>query len=156
MKVIRFVTEAELAVYLSGGKLMNANNHNQLGRATTSVGFCFAELTEERTPEKWLYKLMGIRPCEICLEFDTDNFKTPLTESRATYADDKDLSKTIEIREWCTTQYSLDTHPCRRIGLCANFYDIITIAALKSSSKKLITWHTFEDFKNILEGPLAE
>lgn len=117
MKVIRFMTEAEVEVFLSGGKLMSCEKHAKHNK-TTSVGFCFAEVTDVRTPDKWLRKLMGIRPCEYCIEFDTDDFKEPLTESRATYTHDTDFSKRIEVREWCTTQYSLLTHPYRRLGQC--------------------------------------
>lgn len=117
MKVIRFVTEAELQAYLIRGKLMNIHNHAQYH--STSVGFCFAELTEERDADKWLRKLMYIRPCEYCIEFDTDYFATPLTESIAQYADDTDFAhKRADFREWCTTDYSLDTHPYTRIGRC--------------------------------------
>lgn len=119
MKIIRFVSDAEKEMYLSGAKMMNGNAHGDC--KTTSVGFCFAELTKERDADKWLRKLMMNTTCEWCIEFDTEKFSFPLAESNGVYADDKDFTKTVEIREWCTTQYSLKTHPYIRIGRCPSF-----------------------------------
>lgn len=116
MKVIRFVNDVEKEMYLSGAKLLNADPH--AGNKTTSVGFCFAELTEKRDAEKWMRKLYLLTSCKWCIEFDTGNFSTPLKESKSRYSDDDDFSKKIEVREWCTTEYSLQTHPYTRIGKC--------------------------------------
>lgn len=123
MRVVRFMTRAEKDKYLAGRKMMNKTRHRDLGLRSTSIGFCFAELTAERDADKWLHKLTGIRPCEYCIEFETDDFKIPLYEGKATYADDDDFewSKTMQVREWSTTIYNLRTHPYRRIGICPSF-----------------------------------
>lgn len=124
MKVIRFVNESELDVYLSGGKLMNATQHSKY-KFSTSVGFCFAELTEVRDANKWMRKLLCNTQCDYCIEFDTDEFKEPLNESKAMYSHDNDFTKSMEFREWCTTSYSLTTHPYIRLGKC-NPTELIT------------------------------
>lgn len=127
MKVIRFVTDAEKELYLSGAKIINDNPHS--GSFTTSVGSCFAELTPERDADKWLRKLFGIRPCEWCIEFDTETFAKPLTPSVAKYSadniEDMEAGKTIPVREWCATTYSLRTHPYTRIGRCPSIEGLI-------------------------------
>lgn len=127
MEVVRFMNEGELHVYLAGGKLLNMTKHREDDMKTTSIGFCFAELTEERDADKWQRKLMGIRPCEYCVVFDTDDFKEPLVERTATYSDDVDFDKgkTIEVREWSTTNYRLDTHPYKRIGKCPSIFELL-------------------------------
>ena len=119
MKVIRFVSEMEKEIYLSGAKLINNDHH--INNKTTSVGFCFAEISEKRDAEKWMRKLYLSTACKWCIEFDTDNFSIPLNESTARYSDDEDFKKTIEVREWCSTEYSLQTHPFTRIGKCPSF-----------------------------------
>lgn len=116
MKVIRFVSDKEKQMYLSGAKLINNDHH--INNKTTSVGLCFAELSGKRDAEKWMRKLFLSTCCNWCVEFDTDNFSIPLKESMARYSDDKDFSKSMEVREWCTTEYSLQTHPYTRIGKC--------------------------------------
>lgn len=126
MEVVRFTTESELHTYLAGGKLLNATKHFKNGMVSTSIGFCFAELTESRDADKWLRKLGGIRPCEYCIEFDTDDFKVPLVESKAGYSDDNDCKKPMVVREWCTTSYQLDTHPYKRIGKCPTIFGLLT------------------------------
>lgn len=127
MEVVRFMSEVEKEAYLAGGKLMNLTNHHNSGMNSTSIGFCFAELTAERDEEKWLRKLMGFADCEYCIVFDTDDFKEPLMERTAVYADDKDFDKgkCIEVREWSTTIYQLDTHPYKRIGKCPSLPEIM-------------------------------
>ena len=127
MEVVRFMTEAEMHVYLAGGKLMNMTKHRSNGMNTTSIGFCFAELTETRDPDKWLKKLFALRPCEYCIVFDTDDFKEPLVERTAIYSDDVDFDKgkTIVVREWSTTNYRLDTHPYKRIGQCPSLFELM-------------------------------
>lgn len=131
MKVIRFMSDAEKEMYLSGAKMMNASLHSNF--RSTSVGFCFAELTEKRDADKWLRKLFFNTICEWCVEFDTDKFSTPLTESNAVYADDDDFERRIDVREWCTTQYSLSTHPYIRIGKCPRLEEL-------TFGKKNIKW----------------
>lgn len=118
MKVIRFMTECEKEMYLSGAKILNCSTHPD--NKTSSVGSCFAELTQERDADKWLKKLFLTRPCEWCVEFDTRFFTTPLNESYGTYAPDDclEFGNSQQFREWCTTEYSLYTHPCTRIGKC--------------------------------------
>lgn len=116
MKVVRFMSSAEKDMYLSGAKMLNSDPH-QLNK-TTSVGFCFAELTAKRDADKWLKKLAFSTECAWCVEFETNNFKTPLKESKAIYSDDEDFNKQMEVREWCTTEYSIKTHPYIRIGKC--------------------------------------
>lgn len=127
MKVVRFVTEAELHIYLAGGKIMNSSEHG--GKKTASVGNCFAELTDVRTPDKWLKKLFGIRPCEYCIEFDTDKFEHQLRESKSVYTGDSQYENDnmipIEVREWCTIWYSLETHPYTRIGKCPDIFGLM-------------------------------
>ena len=127
MKVVRFMTEAEKELYLSGANIINTNGH--AGQRSTSRGACFAELTPERDADKWLRKLFGIRPCEWVVEFDTAAFYEPLTESIGHYSadrmDDIDAGLTIDIREWCTTVYSLFTHPYTRIGRCPSLVGLI-------------------------------
>lgn len=124
MKVVRFMSDIEKEMYLSGAKMMNGRPHSDCRSA--SVGFCFAELTDKRDADKWLRKLLFNTKCDWCVEFDTENFKTPLNESVAVYQDDDDLTigKTLTIREWCTTTYSLHTHPYVRIGKCPVFYGL--------------------------------
>lgn len=142
MKVIRFVSASEAAVYLAGGKLMSAEQHSDNRYKTTSVGFCFAELTEVRDADKWMRKLMGLRICEYCIEFETDDFTEPLTESRAIYADDVDFEhKLIEVREWCTISYSLATHPYRRIGQCPTLYDMIMGQTIRWFNQEFVNSH---------------
>lgn len=127
MKVVRFVTEAEKELYLSGAKIINSNGH--AGQRSTSKGSCFAEITPERDADKWLRKLWGIRPCEWVVEFDTDAFTEPLAESIGHYSADRmediDAGMTIDVREWCTTIYSLRTHPYTRIGRCPSLGGLI-------------------------------
>ena len=127
MKVIRFVTEAELHVYLAGGKLLNMTKHRKHDMKTTSIGFCFAELTDTRDADKWLRKLMFTRPCEYCIEFETEDFQESLVERTATYAADIDSDKwkSIEVREWSTTSYMLATHPYKRIGKCPSLFGLM-------------------------------
>lgn len=125
MEVVRFLTECELHTYLAGGKLMNATKHVKNGMVSTSVGFCFAEVTEGRDADKWLRKLGCIRPCEYCIVFDTDDFKVPLVESKANYADDNNWQEDMVVREWCTTSYQLDTHPYKRIGKCPSICELL-------------------------------
>lgn len=128
MHLVRFVTTQELQIYLEGHKIVNCQKHSGRGMKSTSVGACFAELTPERDPDKWLRKLFFVRPCQYCIEFDSDQFAQPLNESRATYAsDDPALAGKgvkIEVREWWTTSYSLDTHPYIRIGKCPSLGDL--------------------------------
>lgn len=133
MKIIRFVTEAELHVYLAGGKLLNMTNHQKKGMKTTSIGFCFAELTDTRDADKWLRKLMLTRPCEYCIEFETDDFKTPLVERTATYSDDTDFDNGMKlvVREWSTTNYTLATHPYKRIGKCPTLFELLLGAKIE-------------------------
>lgn len=127
MIVVRFMTEAEKHSYLSGKKLINTTKHQDFGMKTTSIGFCFAELTTERDSDKWLRKLIGTRPCEYCIVFNTGDFKEHLVESVATYADDKDfdIGKTMEVREWSTNSYNIGTHPYKRIGKCPSLLEFI-------------------------------
>ena len=127
MEVIRFVTEAELQVYLAGGKLLNMTKHRKHGMKTTSLGFCFAELTDTRDADKWLRKLMVIRPCEYCIEFETEDFKESLVERTAIYSDDTDFDrgKELVVREWSTTNYTLTTHPYKRIGRCPSLLELM-------------------------------
>jgi len=127
MIVLRFMTEAEKNSYLAGQKLINVTKHQNAGLRTTSIGSCFAELTAERDADKWLRKLMGIGTCDYCIVFDTEDFKESLVESVATYADDIDFDKgkTMEVREWCTTSYSIDTHPYKHIGKCPSVIELI-------------------------------
>lgn len=122
MKVIRFVSDMEKEIYLSGAKLINIDHH--INNKTTSVGFCFAELSGKRDAEKWMRKLYLFTACEWCIEFDTDNFSVPLKESTARYSDDENFKKAIEVREWCTTEYSLQTNPYTRIGKCPSFHGL--------------------------------
>lgn len=121
------MTKAEKDAYLAGVELINMRRHQESGMKTTSIGFCFAELTVERDADKWLRKLMGTRPCEYCIVFDTNYFKEPLVESVAMYADDIDfdIGKTMEVREWSTTSYRIDTHPYKRIGRCPPIMEFI-------------------------------
>lgn len=58
MKVIRFMTGAEVEVFLSGGKLMSCEKHDKHNK-TTSVGFCFAEVTDVRTPRQVVAQVDG-------------------------------------------------------------------------------------------------
>lgn len=122
MKVVRFMSDAEKEMYLSGAKMVNATPHSDC--KSTSVGFCFAELTDVRDADKWLRKLYFNTRCEWCVEFDADRFSTPLIESKAVYAGDDDFNKTVVVREWCTTSYSLSTHPYTRIGRCPDIIGI--------------------------------
>lgn len=122
MKVIRFVSNDESEKYFSGAELYNYSTHH--GSKTTSVGFCFAEITPERDAEIWLRKLMFRTEAVWCIEFDTDKFLVPLKESKAFYADDNDLCMSVVFREWCTTEYSIDTHPYTRLGKCPSFIDL--------------------------------
>lgn len=127
MKVVRFVTEAEKELYLSGAKIINNNGH--AGQRSTSKGACFAEITPERDADQWLSKLLFIRHCEWVIEFDTDAFTEPLTESIGHYSADRmediDAGLTIDVREWCTTIYSLRTHPYTRISRCPSLGGLI-------------------------------
>lgn len=121
------MTEAEKEMYLSGAKIINSNGH--AGQRSTSKGSCFAEITPERDADKWLRKLWGIRPCEWVVEFDIDQLTAPLTESIGHYSADRmediEAGLTIDVREWCTTIYSLSTHPYTRIGRCPSFVGLI-------------------------------
>lgn len=121
------MTKKEKDAYLDGVELINATKHRDSGMKTTSIGFCFAELTDKRDADKWLRKLIGTRPCEYCIMFDTDDFKESLAEGIATYADDTyyDVGKTMEAREWSTTNYRIDTHPYKRIGRCPSIIEFI-------------------------------
>lgn len=122
MKVVRFVCDTEMEMYISGARLFNCDLHTD--NKTSSIGFCFAELTEKRDAEKWMRKLCLLTSCEWCIEFDTDKFSIPLKESIARYSDDDDFSKTIDVREWCTTDYSIKTHPYTRFGKCPSILGI--------------------------------
>lgn len=124
MRIVRFMSLCEKECYLAGGKLMNATDHAKDGMKTTSVGYCFAELARGRDADKWLRKLMFNTKAEYCIEFDTDDFSEPLTESEACYADDHDFNKIVKFREWCTISYSIKTHPYRRIGKCPSLFEI--------------------------------
>lgn len=124
MEVIRFMSEAEKELYLSGAKMFNATDHKKYNNST-SVGFCFAELTEARNPDKWNKKLAGITNCEWCVVFDMDDFKKPLNESSAVYSHDERMFEKMEVREWCTTEYSLNTHPYKRIGKCPDLFTLV-------------------------------
>lgn len=115
MLVVRFMSDAEKEMYLSGAKMMNSDTHIEY--KSTSVGFCFAEIGK-RDADKWLRKLHFIAKCDWCIEFDTKMFAVPLKKSSGRYSDDENFSKTVSIREWCTTEYSLVTHPYVRIGKC--------------------------------------
>lgn len=121
------MTKVEKDAYLAGVELINMRRHQESGMKTTSIGFCFAELTAERDADKWLRKLIGTRPCEYCIVFETNDFKEPLVESVAMYADDIDfdIGKTMEVREWSTTSYRIDKHPYKRIGRCPSIMDFI-------------------------------
>ena len=114
----RFMSEAEYEVLIAGGKLMNATDHQkEYGRKTTSVGFCF--FSED--PDKAIHWLSGIVNTEVCVTLDIDD--SLLTESTGTYRDDEkdniegmsllELMFTpapqIERKEYCMTEYSLET-----------------------------------------------
>ena len=126
MKVVRFVTESEKELYLSGANIVNSNRH--IGQRSTSIGSCFAEITPERDADKCFRKLCGICPCDWCIEFDTDT-SAPLTESIGHYSadniEDMKAGLTIDVREWCTCVYSLATHPYTRIGRCPSIFGLI-------------------------------
>lgn len=128
MKLVRFVTKKELDLYLSGARIVNRKRHAISGFKTTSVGACFAELTPERDPDKWLRKLFFNITCEYCIEFDSTQFKELLIKSQSIYsADDPEginAGKRINVREWCLTSYSIDTHPYLRIGKCPTLADL--------------------------------
>ena len=112
------MSEAEYEVLIAGGKLMNATVHNrENGQRTTSVGFCFFP----EDPVKAYHWLHGIVNMEMCVTLDID--ENLLTESTATYRDpDKDEytedmgfleamlmpCPTMEKKEYCMTEYSLD------------------------------------------------
>lgn len=129
MRLVRFVTEEELNLYLSGKPVINTNDHRKKGNNSTSVGSCFAEITKECDADKWNRKLAAIRPCEYCIEFETTRFKATLNQSHATYLGNskEDIYNLVtrRFREWCTTEYSLTTHPYTRIGKCPGFGGII-------------------------------
>lgn len=122
MRVVRFMTEVEKELYLSGARIVNGNQHN--GRRSTCMGACFAELTPARDADKWLRKLAFVRPCEWVVEFETDDFHSnQLNEGTAVYASDNPAEwgkqgTVITVREWWTVYYSLQTHPYRRLGRC--------------------------------------
>ena len=114
----RFISEAEYEVLIAGGKLMNATDHHrEKGNRTTSVGFCFFP----EDPEKAFHWLHGIVNTDMCVTLDID--ESLLTESTAIYRDpDKDEytegmgllaallmpCATMEKKEYCMTEYSLD------------------------------------------------
>lgn len=127
MKVVRFVDSIEFEKYLRGVTIVNHDSH--AGLSTTSVGNCFAEITDTRDADKWLRKMFFIRPCLWCIEFDTNDFKNPLNASSGHYSadsiEDIDAGKSIDVREWCTTKYSIHTHPYTRIGICPSLQDLI-------------------------------
>lgn len=135
MKVVRFVSEAELNVFLAGGRLMNGTVHAIKGYNTTSVGFCFAEITPERDADKWLRKLFFITKAEYCIVFETDDFTESLTESKSVYSDDYTYEKTITVREWCSTTYSRHTHPYLAIGKCPDLDSLVRGAIIKFNVK---------------------
>lgn len=118
MRLIRFMCEQELRDYLNGETLTNNSRHQ--GLKTTSVGFCFAEVTPKRPISKWLIKLGCLVSLDYVVEFDSNNC-APFSTSSALYAsDDPDKEGNFvpqRFTEYCTTTYSLATFPFKRIGI---------------------------------------
>lgn len=110
------MSDAEYECLIAGGKLLNDTHHAELGRRTTSVGFCF--FPEE--PDEAIHWLRGIVSTDRCVTLDIPEHL--LTESHGTFRDpDRDRYEegmgllaaifmpcvTMEKTEYCLTDYSL-------------------------------------------------
>lgn len=127
MKLIRFVSAEEFGQYLEGKALRNTTHHMMSHRANTSVGFCFAEITEERDANKWLIKLFGCTHCSYALLFDTEECTGAFNESRAVYGGDTLATSAIPtlVREWCLTEYDRNRYPICDWGICTTDFKVL-------------------------------
>lgn len=119
MRVTRFMSREEFDKLMAGEKLVNTTNHRAQGSFSGSVGFCF---TEDEPMTAWRY-LSGVCEADAWVTFDfPDGY---LTESRGCYADHSEgarLGDLVLKREWCCTEYSMDT--AMIVKMDANFnYD---------------------------------
>lgn len=117
MMTVRFMSHDEFQLYMQGRALKNTTDHKAEGRRSTSVGFCWAILSEERDEEKWFRKLFFNTTAEYAVVVDTDKCPSFMLAT-GYYADDNDFSKFRHFRELCCTEYSLKTHPFERVGIC--------------------------------------
>lgn len=109
MIVHRFMSDLEYRLIMRGDTLTNTTVHKNLGRRSTSVGFCF--FTEP--PEEAIHWLSFNVSTDWCVTFDIPD--QLLTKSRARYRDpEKDSNRELFAEpaskwrtEWCLQEYSL-------------------------------------------------
>lgn len=106
MRVTRFMGRDEFDKLMAGEILTNTTNHREHGSFSESVGFCF---TEDEPMKAWRY-LDGVCKADVWVTFDfPDGY---LTESGGLYADRTESGEMVGLarkREWCCTEYSMDT-----------------------------------------------
>lgn len=108
MIVHRFMSDREYQSLMAGKTLANTTKHAEVGRQSTSIGFCFfTEPPEEAV--HWLSFAVG--SLDWCVTFDIPDHL--LHKSKAHYRDPKNDGwghhSSIWRTEWCLREYSIST-----------------------------------------------
>ena len=124
MKLVRFLSLAELRALLEGAILENRTKHHTDHHSrSNSVGFCFFD--DSVPPEKRMHYLTGVVSMDAVIEIETD---MRLKKCYGWYRDpEKDAGSGLpgmmlsdipmqKLTEYCTTKYSLKDIKGIRIG----------------------------------------
>ncbi len=107
MIVNRFMSDREYQRLMAGKTLTNTTKHAEVGRLSTSIGFCF--FTEP--PEEAIHWLSFNVDTDWCVTFDIPDHL--LHKSKARYRDPEHDSfghpATIWRTEYCLIEYSIHT-----------------------------------------------
>lgn len=112
MKLLRFMSVAELEKFRAGELLENTvDHHAEHGQKTDSVGFCFLDYNEH-DEQAALHFLSGIVSQEICAVFEVDDivaqkgFKKGEGTFAAPMISAVDFFSSMQVTEYSTKRYS--------------------------------------------------